>query len=217
MMQAEQRHRTVGKLPLPRGAQHKCVWRGKVHFRWSLALATISSLLSACSMLRPPFDVTSRGLSETLRLPPSVHATLQRKRFQLLPSGEARKPTKVWWCVRPVNIPAGRMAAAVGWYHEWILAPGFEKGADFAGSDSVRGTWPPSPLALLQPLHANEHKGAALAPETYAREIRRVSPQLIRKAAANTPHAGFFPFPFHNCNTWVRKVIRKACTYENQL
>ncbi len=108
------------------------------------------------------------------------------------------------------------MASAVGWYHEWILAPGMETGADFEGADSVRGTWPPSPFALLLPLHANKHTGAALSAETYAREIKGVSPAAVKKAAAETRRAGWLPFPLHNCNTWVRKVIQKAQAYQTQ-
>ncbi|MCX7625751.1 MAG: hypothetical protein N2Z21_06030 [Candidatus Sumerlaeaceae bacterium] len=177
-------------------------------------IAFLGVLVSACSIFRPPFDAQRKLTRDTLSLPPSVRQTLARKGFVPLPPGEGQAPTRCYWCVRPVNIPGGRIASAVGWYHEWILAPSIEKGADFRGADSVRGTWPPSPTAFFFPLQVSDHKGAALGPETYCRIVPDVSPASVRRAVADTPRAGFLPFPVHNCDTWVRKVIKKARGYE---
>jgi hypothetical protein len=172
--------------------------------------AALIVLLGGCSALRPRFDSHQRIVCQTLASPPSVHATLARKGFHPISAAEARRPTRVWWCVRPVNIPCGRMAAGMGWYHEWILAPGVETGADFYGSDSVRGTWPRSPAAFFRPLVATDHRGAARNPETYCRELTDVQPQAVASAVARTPTAGSLPFPLHNCNTWVRAVQARA-------
>lgn len=179
-----------------------------------LTAALLCVLVSACSFLRPPLDAQKKVIHDTLALPPSVRETLARKGFVPLPDGEARCPSRCYWCVRPVNIPSGRMASAMGWYHEWIHSPTVEVGADFRGADSIRGTWPPSPAAFFVPLEANDHKGAALGRETYCRPIPDVSPSSVRRAVADTPRAGWLPFPIHNCNTWVRKVLEKARRYE---
>ncbi len=179
---------------------------------WKLCLLVVgvTFMLTACSTLRPPYKRCGWLAAETLDIPPTVDAMLRRRGFHPIDPQEARHPTRVWWCVRPVNIPGGRMAARVGWFHEWILAPGLESGADFQGADSVRGTWPKSPLALLRPLHRNEHRGSALQAGTYCREVRDVTPQAIQEAVHKTPRAGWLPFPLHNCHTWVQKVSRQA-------
>jgi len=177
----------------------------------TLFVVVASALIATgCSYLRPPFGSPSKVVNSTLTLPPPVHATLARKGFTPLAPHEARRPQRAYWCVRPVNIPGGRIAAALGWYHEWILMPGMEMGADFEGADSVRGTWPPSPKAFFVPLRANDHTGAAAGQETYCRPIEGVKTEALCQSAYATPRAGPFPFPMSNCNTWVRKVIKKA-------
>ena len=184
------------------------IWRGFIVLVCSVCLA-------GCSVMRPTFDSSSKVARSTLALPPSVEKTLERKGFKPLPRAEAEHPKRAWWCVRPVNIPGGRMAAAVGWFHEWILTPNFEMGADCEGADSVRGTWPPSLLSFFKPLKASDHRGAARSETVYAREIPEGQNQdAFLKAALETPRAGWLPFPFHHCNTWVRKVIRKSRDYE---
>lgn len=177
-----------------------------------LALLTFAAavLLNGCSTLRLSYDRRHGIGAQSLEIPPSVDAMLRRHGFEPIDPREARHPRRVWWCVRPVNIPGGRMAAQVGWFHEWILAPGFEGGADFRGADSVQGTWPQSPEAFLLPLHISDHRGASLHAGTYCRELTNVTPKAIHQAARKMPQAGWLPFPFHNCHTWVRKVVREA-------
>lgn len=193
----------------------RCAFWSETKILRGFIVLVCSVCLAGCSVMRPTFDSSSKVARSTLALPPSVEKTLERKGFKPLPRAEAEHPKRAWWCVRPVNIPGGRMGAAVGWFHEWILTPKFEMGADFEGADSVRGTWPPSPASFFKPLEAHDHHDAARTESVYAREIREVHDQdALLKAALESPRAGWLPFPFHNCNTWVRKVISKSRDYE---
>jgi len=126
---------------------------------WLLA-GWVIGCSSGCSFLRAGLEGRTPGHDVPI-LPASVTSALERQRFRPASTLPLNTPKSAWWCIRPVRVPGNRMAAAVGWYHEWIATPDREAGADFYGSDSVRGGWPPSPWSLLRPLYVIDHKGAS--------------------------------------------------------
>lgn len=174
-----------------------------------LLTGCIVGAVGGCSFFRSGWEGRSPGHDVPI-LPATATSALERRGFRRASALPLDSPKSAWWCVRPIRVPANRMAAAVGWYHEWIATPDREAGADFYGSDSVRGGWPASLWSLLRPLYVINHKGAAKGSDVWCRPIQGHDYERLQGELKPGRPAGRLIFPFHNCNTWVPWVIRRS-------
>ncbi|MCX7019552.1 MAG: hypothetical protein NTY46_11305 [Candidatus Sumerlaeota bacterium] len=176
----------------------------------AIAAMILLILTGGCALLqRTPYENENGTSNPWTNAPQASLQSVMNKGFAPAQPEQLKQQGRVWWCARVLNMPGGRIFGALGWYHEWIYTPDREAGADFAGCDSIKGTWPASWTAFFSPMTVTEHTGAAAQPGTFAKPVPDVDYAKIQQRLQPGSRAGTI-FPITNCNSWVRKTVRAA-------
>jgi len=179
------------------------------------AVVTVMALLAGCSALppvdppsavRPPLPFGGRVRYDTSFSP--VEKPARAKGFVSLGGRRPPRPG-VYVCKRVPRVPAGRMMAAMGFYHQWIYTPTKERGVGFVGADYSHFAGLPDPLwNIFKPLAVVDHSGAVTKPDTLVKRIEGLDPAQVEPLMGLRSTGKYFPFA--NCQRWVAETLGAA-------
>ena len=185
--------------------------------RWVL-LAASAGLLAGCVFARKgPEGLGGVGGHRELTgfgygchcTPGCVVAPARRHGFVAVADGISTGPETVLLCRRVIQSPGGRMAGALGFYHEWIYTPDAEVGLGFVGAEEVGFAGLPQPLTnVLLPMAVGDHAGRIHERDVFVRPVEGVEYGRLVESLHSDRRKGYFPFT--NCYLWANAAIRDA-------